>query len=94
MNLSSLAISASNISYRIGSKIILDDINLDLRCGEVTTLLGPNGAGKSTLLKLLCDEIASFNDIRYFGKAKDQWDCNELATRLGVLPQHSTLFCF
>ncbi|OCH06593.1 heme ABC transporter ATP-binding protein [Aliivibrio fischeri] len=91
MSLSSLAISANNISYRIGSKIILDDINLELRCGEVTTLLGPNGAGKSTLLKLLCDEITSFNDIRYFGKAKDQWDGNELAKRLGVLPQHSTL---
>ncbi|MUH95027.1 heme ABC transporter ATP-binding protein [Aliivibrio fischeri] len=91
MSLSSLAISANNISYRIGSKIILDDINLELRCGEVTTLLGPNGAGKSTLLKLLCDEISSFNDIRYFGKTKDQWDGNELAKQLGVLPQHSTL---
>lgn len=91
MSHSSLAISAKNISYRIGSKMILDNINLDLRCGEVTTLLGPNGAGKSTLLKLLCDEISSFNDIRYFGEAKDKWNGNELAKRLGVLPQHSTL---
>ncbi|WP_375322351.1 heme ABC transporter ATP-binding protein [Aliivibrio logei] len=91
MSHSTLAISAKNISYHIGSKMILDNINLDLHCGEVTTLLGPNGAGKSTLLKLLCNEISSFNDIRYFGKMNAQWNSNELAKRLGVLPQHSTL---
>lgn len=91
MSHSTLAISAKNISYYIGAKMILDNINLNLHCGEVTTLLGPNGAGKSTLLKLLCNEISSFNDICYFGKTKDQWNGNELAKRLGVLPQHSTL---
>lgn len=66
----SVAISAKNISYQLNNKIILDDINLDLHCGEVTTLLGPNGAGKSTLLKILCDEIESNNEIRYFNKKK------------------------
>ncbi|GLR74325.1 heme ABC transporter ATP-binding protein [Aliivibrio sifiae] len=91
MSHSALAISAKNISYHIGSKMILDKINLDLHCGEVTTLLGPNGAGKSTLLKLLSNEISSFDNIRFFGKTKDQWNSNKLAKRLGVLPQHSTL---
>lgn len=87
----SVAISAKNISYQLNNKIILDDINLDLHCGEVTTLLGPNGAGKSTLLKILCDEIESNNEIRYFNKEKERWNKSLLAQQLGILPQQSSL---
>lgn len=87
----SVAISAKNISYQLNNKIILNDINLDLHCGEVTTLLGPNGAGKSTLLKILCDEIESNNEIRYFNKKKEKWNKSLLAQQLGILPQQSSL---
>ena len=34
-------------------KTVLDNINLDIKCGERIGLLGKNGAGKSTLLKIL-----------------------------------------
>ena len=91
MRRNSVAVSAKNISYQLNNKIILDDIHLDLHCGEVTTLLGPNGAGKSTLLKILCDEIESNNEIRYFNKKKEEWNKSLLAQQLGILPQQSSL---
>lgn len=46
-------IQIRNVSHRIGTQTILDDISLDLPEGGITALIGPNGAGKSTLLKLL-----------------------------------------
>ncbi|MDG2733263.1 ATP-binding cassette domain-containing protein, partial [Vibrio parahaemolyticus] len=49
-----IVLSGKNISMTYGNRVVLDDINIDIRAGEVTALLGPNGAGKSTLLKLLC----------------------------------------
>jgi polar amino acid transport system ATP-binding protein len=34
-----------------GPHVVLDDVDLDVREGEVAVLLGPSGAGKSTLLR-------------------------------------------
>ena len=41
------------IRKRYGRKIILKDLTLHLRPGEIYGLLGPNGAGKSTTLRII-----------------------------------------
>lgn len=89
--LNDIAISARGLKMRFGNRVILDDVDIDLYSGQVTTLLGPNGAGKSTLLKLLCGETPSSFDIRYFGKPRTQWPAQRLSKHLALLPQHSTL---
>lgn len=42
-----------SFNYR-GEKNIINDLNIDIKEGEITTIIGPNGSGKSTLLSLLC----------------------------------------
>ncbi|GAA2522006.1 ABC transporter ATP-binding protein [Pilimelia columellifera subsp. columellifera] len=36
-----------------GSRAAVDDVDLDVRSGEVFALLGPNGAGKTTMVEIL-----------------------------------------
>ncbi|KAB1436040.1 amino acid ABC transporter ATP-binding protein [Candidatus Galacturonibacter soehngenii] len=41
------------LSKKFGQNVVLNDINLDIRKGDVVAIIGPSGTGKSTLLRAL-----------------------------------------
>ncbi|OGX14802.1 MAG: ABC transporter ATP-binding protein [Omnitrophica WOR_2 bacterium RBG_13_41_10] len=46
-------LKVENLTIEIGGKDIIQDINLEIKKGEVVILFGPNGCGKTTLLKTI-----------------------------------------
>ena len=51
------AIVARNLTKWYGTSRGVDDLNLEVRPGEVLGFLGPNGAGKTTTIRLVLDFI-------------------------------------
>lgn len=46
-------INIEHVSKNFGEKVVLDDINLQIKRGEFITFLGPSGCGKTTLLRII-----------------------------------------
>jgi zinc transport system ATP-binding protein len=46
------------VSVRLGDRMVLEHVSLDLRQGEIVTVIGPNGAGKSTLIRAAIGLVA------------------------------------
>lgn len=55
-----------NISYEAGGKTILEDINLNVKPGQITLITGPSGSGKSTLLKIMGMLISPTSGQAYY----------------------------
>lgn len=50
-------ISVRGLSKRYGGVVAVDQLDLDIRSGEITAIIGENGAGKSTLMKILAGAV-------------------------------------
>lgn len=55
--MSTILLSAKNISRNFGGLKALDNVSVDLKLGKVHAVIGTNGAGKSTLVSVLSGEI-------------------------------------
>lgn len=70
----------------------VDDLDLEIRCGEVFGLLGPNGSGKSTTLKMILGLLfPTRGRVAVFGKRATDV---RVKSRIGFLPEESYLYPF
>ena len=63
-------LNIKNLSYRIGEKIILDNISFSCDSGEVIAIVGKNGVGKTTLLNNILENINKTENIQEQIKSK------------------------
>ena len=81
-----LSIRGLTKTYRNGPRA-LDNVDLDIRPGEIFALLGPNGAGKTTLIGAVCGLVRpSGGTIHAFGQDLSR-DWRSAQARIGLVPQ-------
>ena len=49
-----LVIDVAGMTKRFGLRTVVNNVNLQVRKGEVCGFLGPNGSGKTTFIRMLC----------------------------------------
>lgn len=82
-------IETHGLDYRIGKRLVLNNIALSVAPGEYLTLAGPNGAGKTTLLRCLGGLLGQRLNVSVLGKPLHQYKRRELARLIGYVPQYS-----
>lgn len=81
-------LGARKVSSGYGQVTVLDDLDLDIPTGVVTTIIGPNGCGKSTLLRTLARLIKpSSGHVVLDGTDIAKLKSKQIATTMGLLPQ-------
>ena len=98
MNKNEPVIKIRKLKIAFGSKVVLNEIDLDVFPGETLAVIGPSGTGKSTVLKVLTGLLPPtsgsvvINGQETNGFDEAQWD--ELRKYMGVVFQYSALFDF
>ncbi|NWG52827.1 MAG: ATP-binding cassette domain-containing protein [Hydrogenophilaceae bacterium] len=86
-----VAIRVRGLRTQFGDNVVHDDLDLDVRAGEILAVIGPSGCGKSVLLRQIVGlEKPAAGTVELFGAP--QPDLSECARRMGVMFQDGALF--
>ncbi|MBY5702009.1 ABC transporter ATP-binding protein [Rhizobium leguminosarum] len=91
-----IVLSARDVTVGFGSKVVLDNLNLNIYRGEILGFVGASGTGKSVLMRTVLRLLPRRSGtIKILGQDFDELDepqRNALDMRLGVLFQQGALF--
>ncbi len=84
-----MSIAAENITWKVGKKVIVNDVSLTVARGETVGLLGPNGSGKSSLLRVLAGLRRPHKGrVLLDGQNLHRLPKKQLARRVAFVEQH------
>lgn len=77
---------AEKMSVGYHNKPLIENININLKKGEILTLIGPNGAGKSTILKSIAHQLSLIHGTVYLDEeCVDKMSGTQLAKNMAVV---------
>lgn len=85
-------IEVTNLYKRFHKNVVLEDVSLSIKAGELIGYIGPNGAGKSTTIKILCGLIPDFEgSVKVLDKQMPQ-DSLEVKRMIGYIPENAAVY--
>ncbi len=85
------AITVERLVRRFGEVTAVDEVDLDIRRGEIYGFLGPNGAGKSTTVRVLCTLLSPTGGRAVVAGDDVATQPEKVRLRIGVALQEAAL---
>lgn len=85
-------IETRGLSKRFDETVAVEDLNLNVRQGEIFALLGPNGAGKTTTVRLLACLIAPTGGEATVAGYRVGRDNDAIRAQIGILTESPGLY--
>lgn len=86
-------ITFKNVTKKFGEKIAVNNLDIEVKPGEITMLIGPSGCGKTTTLKMINRLIdVTEGTISIKGDSIYSLDVVQLRRRIGYVIQEVGLF--
>ena len=82
-------VNIRNLTAGYSSRIVIENISMDLAGGQITGILGANGCGKTTLLKAVCGILPHSGSCTVDGEKLEKIPAKKLGKLCGYLPQKS-----
>jgi len=92
MNDNNAILSTSHLTKFYGKQCGIEDINLEVRRGEVFGYLGPNGAGKTTTIRTFLDFIRPTRGTATIFGFDSRLGSVETRRRIGYLPGELSMY--
>ena len=87
-------LSARRLAKRYRNRLVVNDVSITVRSGQIVGLLGPNGAGKTTSFYMIIGLVACDDGAVHLDET-DLTDCPmhvRARAGLGYLPQEPSIF--
>lgn len=87
-----MSVKIQNLKKRYKDQWALEDINLDIKKGEIVGLLGPNGAGKTTMMRAITGSLSIDGGKIWIQGLDNQEEAFKIKSLIGYLPENNPLY--
>ena len=87
-------VRVEQLTKRIGSKTLVENISFEVKKGEVVGLLGPNGAGKTTLMRMMVGMISMTEGEVWIDGQSVKREFESTAAKIGAVIENPEFYPF
>ncbi|MFD2761290.1 ABC transporter ATP-binding protein [Lentibacillus juripiscarius] len=87
------AVTFNHVAFGYDDELLMEDLNIDVKPGEMVAIVGPTGAGKTTMINLLMRFYeVNAGSIEVDGKNIQSMSRHDLRAQFGMVLQDTWLF--